>query len=115
VALFFHSFLLIMAFSKKNQLPGADAADREAQESVRTYRGIKILEEAIQAEANDQFPMDRRGVDYAFGDIEIEDGQGGLVPVRDLTDALTEPRYENGEELLQGIRQALHTRKQSAA
>ena len=76
-------------------------------EPVQSPRGIKLLIEAVRAEPSDEFPMDRSAIDYNFGDIELEDGKGGFIPVRDLSDHLKGEEFETGDEVLQALQDAM--------
>ena len=40
-------------------------------------RGLRAVAEALRSE---DFPMDRQGIDYAVGNIEVENGRGGSYP-----------------------------------
>jgi hypothetical protein len=73
----------------------------------RHLPGFEYLVDAVRAEPMDEFPMDRSAVDYSFGDIEIEDGHGGKVAVRDLSEHLKNEEFETPDELLLGMREAL--------
>ncbi len=75
--------------------------------SMRRIRGWEALADAVRSETLDEYPMDRHGVDYSFGDIELEDGRGGYVPVRDLTDRIEQNRFNDPAELLRCLREAL--------
>jgi hypothetical protein len=76
-------------------------------EPTRSVRGAQALVDAVRSEALEEFPMDHEGIDYAFGDLEVEDGTGGYVAVRDLTDHLKASRYDTADDLLRGLREAL--------
>jgi hypothetical protein len=87
----------------------ADQIDEAAaEEPVRRLRGVNALVEAVRSEAWEEFPMDHEAIDYSFGDIEVEDGHGGWLPVRDLTDHLVADRYGSADELLLGLSKALY-------
>jgi hypothetical protein len=88
--------------------PEADQIDEATDEPVRRMRGNLALVEAVRSEAWEEFPMDHQAVDYSFGDIELEDGSGGYVPVRELTDHLARDRYGSADELLTGLSDALY-------
>lgn len=81
--------------------------DRIIDEPVRHIQGIDLLVDAIRSEAWEEFPMDRQGIDYSFGDIEIEAEQGNFIPVRDITEHLQADRFNTPDDLLKGIREAL--------
>lgn len=51
--------------------------------------------------------MDHSAIDYNFGDIELEDGKGSFIPVRDLTDHLKGETFETADEVLQGLQDAM--------
>jgi hypothetical protein len=90
----------------------ADQIDEAAgEEPVRSLRGTQALVEAVRSEAWEEFPMDHEAIDYSFGDIELDDGKGGYVPVRDLTDHLSSDRYGSADELLLGLSEALFSVK----
>lgn len=69
-----------------DERPEADVVDNSIEEPVRTIRGMKEVRDALQGE---DFPMDLEGVNYSVGDIEVEDGKGSYIPVRQLTDLLS--------------------------
>jgi len=75
----------------------------------RVMRGMKWVVEALRLE---DFPMDRQAIDYSVGDIEVEDGRGGLVPVRLLTDQLRPGEFVSAEDVVRALRGVL---KESAA
>lgn len=88
--------------------PDADTIDRSIEEPVRTIRGMRAVVEALR---NEDFPMDLEGVNYSVGDIEVEDGKGGYVPVRQLTDMLPQStaghpgvEFRSAEEVIRALR-----------
>ncbi len=81
--------------------------DRIIDKPVRHTQGIDLLVDAIRSEAWEEFPMDRQGIDYSFGDIEIETEQGKFIPVRDITEHLRTEKFDTADDLLKGIREAL--------
>ncbi len=89
----------------------ADQIDEATEEPTRPMRGFESLAEAVRSEPDDEFPMDRSGIDYGFGDIEVEDGKGGYLPVRDLTDTLPRDSYDDAESVLKALREALDRRR----
>jgi hypothetical protein len=85
----------------------ADWIDHAVEEPTRPMRGIKTVFEALMEE---DFPMDRAGINYCVGDIEIEDGKGGFIPVHKLTDRFptgTKETFESPHEAIRALRSAL--------
>jgi hypothetical protein len=96
-----------MKKKSKSKKEDEEIIDRIINEPVRHIRGVDALVEAIRSEAWEEFPMDHQGIDYSFGDIEIEVGQGNYVPVRDITEHLNREQFNTPDDLLNGIREAL--------
>lgn len=69
----------------------------------RVLRGLNVVEEALRME---DFPMTTDAVNYAVGDVEIDDGKGHFVPVRDLLDKVDKNSFENADEVVQALKQA---------
>jgi hypothetical protein len=67
-------------------------------------RGIQVVIDALRAES---YPMELEEVNYNVGDIEVEDGHGGWVPVRQLTERFIRNRFYSAEEVVREIRQCL--------
>jgi hypothetical protein len=68
---------------------------------MNVMRGLRAVAEALRAE---DFPMDRHAIDYSVGDIEVEDGHGGFLPVRQLTDQFGNKEFHSAEEVVRAIR-----------
>jgi hypothetical protein len=92
--------------------PDADAIDRAVDEPVgRHVRGMQRLIQALRAES---YPLDRSNIDYAVGDIDVEDGYGGYIPVRDLTDELPPgASYDNAEDIFHALQAILNKRRKA--
>jgi hypothetical protein len=91
----------------------ADRVDAAAgEEPVRHLKGMSTVLEALRAE---DFPMSRADVDYAVGDVDVEDGRGGVVPVRQLTESVPSDRFESAEEVVRALRRALQRGSGKAA
>jgi hypothetical protein len=65
--------------------------------------GIEAVAEALRAE---DFPMDKHALAYAVGDIDVEDGHGGSVPVRNVLDAITQDDFASADLAVRAIRSA---------
>jgi 4a-hydroxytetrahydrobiopterin dehydratase len=57
----------------------------------------------IRALRAESYPLDHSNIDYAVGDMEVEDGYGTYVPVRELTGFLMQESYENSESLIDDL------------
>lgn len=79
-------------------------SERKDYPSKEVVRGMRAAVEALRLE---DFPMDKTGIDYAVGDIEIEDGHGGHVAIRDLTDHIPAREFRSAEEVAQTLRAAV--------
>ncbi len=91
----------------------ADTVDEAADtEPTGILRGIKTLEEALRLE---DFPMTKADIDYSFGDIEVEDGRGGYIPVRQLTERFRRNEFSSPEEVLKAITASRDAFNKSAA
>ena len=75
-------------------------------------RGMRYVVEALRLE---DFPMGRHEIDYSVGDVEIEDGNGGFVPIRELTDKLGDRMFRSAEEVIKALREERHPRRKRAA
>ena len=64
-------------------------------------RGIDAVADALRAE---DFPMDKQALAYAVGDIDVEDGHGGSVPVRNVLDVLEQSEFASAELAVRAIR-----------
>ncbi|HEY8516544.1 MAG TPA: hypothetical protein VIS07_13615 [Candidatus Binatia bacterium] len=62
--------------------------------------GIDDVEEALRGE---DFPMDKEGLAYAVGEIEISDSSGRIVPVRSVLDVIDQERFASVEEAVAAI------------
>jgi len=65
-----------------------------------TVEGIDGVESALRAE---DFPMDKQGLAYAVGDIEIRTATGDTVAVRDVLDHVGASRFASVEEAVSAI------------
>jgi hypothetical protein len=68
-----------------------------------------------QALREEDFPMDKQGINYAVGDIEVEDGQGGYVLIRRLTDFMGEKDFASAEEIVRALHKAVEQARNQAA
>ncbi len=75
-------------------------------------RGMRAVAEALRLE---DFPEERMDIDYAVGDIEVEDGKGGYVPVRELTEDLRGRTFRSAEEVVRALQQVIAERARRAA
>lgn len=66
-------------------------------------RGFDVVEEALKQES---YPMDDHEINYAVGDIEVEDGHGGFIPVRRLTDSISGKRFDSAEAVVEALKKA---------
>lgn len=82
----------------------ADIVDEAASdEPVRHMQGLKTVKEALRLE---DFPMTREEIDYAVGDIDIEDRHGGFIPVYQLTEYFQQSQFENPAEVIHALKEA---------
>ena len=75
-------------------------------------RGFRAVAEALRLE---DYPIDKVGINYAVGDIDVEDGQGGWTPVRALTDRMKRDRFSTAEEVIRALHEAISGHKPQAA
>ncbi len=75
----------------------------DAFEDDDELRGIAAVEDALRAE---DFPMDKQALAYSVGDIDVEDGRGGFVPVRVVLDAIRQDEFASAEAVVRAIRAA---------
>jgi hypothetical protein len=75
-----------------------DAANTE--EAGKPMRGLSLVEDALSAE---DFPMSRTDIDYSVGDIEIEDGRGGYIPIRQLTENMRREAFKSPDDVLRTL------------
>lgn len=80
--------------------------------SSMQMRGMKAVAEALRLE---DYPMDRETIDYTVGDVEVEDGAGGFVPVRDLTTLMPRQDYRSAEEIMRALHESAERRRRAAA
>jgi hypothetical protein len=73
---------------------------------------MRLVAEALRLE---DFPMDRHGIDYSVGDLEVEDGKGEFIPVRDLTQNFGEREFRSAEEIVNAILDLTVRKKDRAA
>src|SRR5581483_5171396 len=87
----------------------ADQVDSAAgPEPVRNLRGLLAVYDALDLE---DFPMQRVDVDYAVGDIDLDDEVGGTVAVHELTDSFSDKiEFRNPEEVIRALRGAVAAR-----
>jgi hypothetical protein len=91
----------------------ADIVDEAAsEEPVRHMQGLKTVKEALRLE---DFPMSREEIDYAVGDIDIEDRHGGFIPVYQLTEYFQKTQFETPEEIIDSLKEARRKFKKPAA
>ncbi|MEW6270554.1 MAG: hypothetical protein AB1689_14800 [Thermodesulfobacteriota bacterium] len=62
--------------------------------------GIDDVEEALRGE---DFPMDKQGLAYSVGEIEIRDSTGRTIPVRAVLDVVSQERFASVEEAVSAI------------
>lgn len=63
-------------------------------------QGIDTVAQALRFE---DFPTDKQNLYYSIGDIEIENGVGAMVPVRDVLELVPEERFTTARDALQAI------------
>jgi hypothetical protein len=91
----------------------ADIIDEAASdEPVRHMQGLKTVKEALRLE---DFPMNREEIDYAVGDIDIDDRHGGYIPVYQLTEYFTTAQFESPQEVIDALKEARRKFKRQAA
>jgi hypothetical protein len=91
----------------------ADWIDLAAgEEPTRHLQGLKTVKEALRLE---DFPMTKMDIDYAVGDIDIENGKGGFIPVQELTELFDTDEFDSPEEVIHALKVARRTSKRSAA
>jgi len=91
----------------------ADTIDlAAAEEPVRHMQGIKTVREALKLE---DFPMSKSDVDYCVGDIDIEDGHGGFIPVYQLTERFKSDLFDSPDEIIIALKEARKGFKEPAA
>jgi hypothetical protein len=69
-------------------------------EAAEGAPGMKAVEEALKLE---DFPMMKGDIYYSVGDMEVEDGFGGAVPVRDLVDQLRREEFGSADEIMHAL------------
>jgi hypothetical protein len=69
-----------------------------------TVEGIEGVEAALRAE---DFPLDKQGLAYAVGEIEVRTRSGESVPVRDVLDGIEAATFASVEEAVSAICSAL--------
>jgi hypothetical protein len=92
----------------------ADCIDNAVNEPTRPMRGMKTVFEALMEE---DFPMDRAGLNYCVGDIEVEDGHGGYIPVHQPTDRFppeAHDRFDSPHEVIRALKSSLGSIRKSA-
>lgn len=80
------------------------------QNDTRNAR-LKAVVETLRGE---DFPMDKRDIDYSIGDMDLDGPDGTLVPVRDLTDRLERDSFSSPEEVMRSLQGALHSDTKAA-
>lgn len=66
----------------------------------RVFVGIELISEALRVE---DFPMTREDLDYAVGDVEVEDTQGRFIAVRRVLDAVPQREFSTADEVVESI------------
>jgi len=67
--------------------------------------GFDTVAEAL---AGEDFPMDKQGLAYSVGDVEVVDREAGVaVPVRVLLDSIRQDTFASAEIAVRAIRDAL--------
>lgn len=82
--------------------------------------GLELIEDSLRVE---DFPMTREDLDYAIGDVEVEDAQGRFVAVRRVLDVVPQREFATCDEVVSAIKQYVdqtahhhsHKRGESAA
>jgi hypothetical protein len=82
-----------------------------AEQNRKVLKGFQTVAEALRAE---DYPLDVSGLNYAVGDIDVEDGSGSMVPIRDLTDRMPEREFTSAEDAIRALHDVLDRRKQAA-
>jgi hypothetical protein len=92
----------------------ADIIDSAAddEEPVRHLQGLKTIREALGLE---DFPMSKEEVDYAVGDVDVEDGKGGFIPVYQLTERFKQNLFDTPEDVIHALQRARKAHLKSAA
>jgi hypothetical protein len=72
--------------------------------STGRIAGLRGISEALRAE---RFPIDKQGLYYTIGDIEIPLPEGGRIAARDLLDAVNERSFSSLDAVLTAVRTAL--------
>ena len=67
-------------------------------------KGIDIVAQALDAE---DFPMTIEEIDYAVGDIQVEDHDGKTFPIRDVMDKIDQKRFDSADEAVAAIERVL--------
>jgi 2-haloacid dehalogenase len=73
---------------------------------ARNVEGLDAIVDALRAE---DFPMDREGVFYSVGDLEIGDRYGRRFVVRRLLDGIEQASFATAEDLARVLRAALRS------
>ncbi len=76
---------------------------REAKSKFQV-KGMAAVAETLRLE---DFPMDKHGLAYSVGDIEITSTHGRSFPVRLVLDQLTQDEFRSAEEAVRAIRSTL--------
>lgn len=74
----------------------------------RAMRGMQTVAEALRGE---DYPLDLEEINYSVGDIEVENGRGGWVAVRDLTEQFKREQFNSAEDVMREIRRSIQDSK----
>ena len=93
----------------RSKNPDADTIDQAVDEP--DPRPTRHGTESSARFAPSRDPLDVPNINYAVGDIEVEDGQGSYIPVRDLTDFLMQETYDDPEPLIDDLQKIARVAK----
>ncbi len=87
-------------------------SDKNRSSAPDVLRGMRTVVEALRQE---EFPMDNEAINYCVGSIEVENGEGGYIPVRDVTDRIPKKEYRSAEEVVRALHNVIDRVKPRAA
>jgi len=79
---------------------------------MKKNKGLQIVAEALRME---DYPIDKSGINYSVGDLEVEDSKGRHIAVRDIVDQLKDEEFRSPEEVMRAIYDAITQRQDEVA
>lgn len=71
---------------------------------MTVIRGMQAVHDALKLE---EYPATKQDINYAVGDIEVEDAKGGYLPVRMVLDNVGQSNFTNAEEVVSALQKAI--------